>query len=44
MDVKNSAPREEQPQAPGHAGGAWLESGSAEKVLGVPVDTGLNLS
>ncbi|KAK4815142.1 hypothetical protein QYF61_017583 [Mycteria americana] len=43
-DVQSPAPGEEQPQAPGHAGDVQLESSSAEKALGVLVDTTLNLS
>lgn len=42
--MKSRAPAEEQPQAPGHAGAAQVESSSAKKALGVLVDTTLNLS
>lgn len=41
---KKSAPREEQSQVPGHAEGIQLESSSAEKALGVLMDTKLNTS
>lgn len=43
-EVPSLAPGEEEPQAPGHAGAAQLESGLAEMALGVLVATKLTMS